>query len=86
MKTKRTLRTIARSGINSDLVGFVGVPTGKYVRTLAKQKRLARALLAKLPAGVWNGLARSNPGMRQLLKAATIYVASMEPEGWIEKA
>ena len=52
MKTARTLRTLRRTNTDPKTVGFLGVPTGKRVRTLAKRHAAMRrlAMLAGTPA------------------------------------
>lgn len=49
MKSKRTIRTLLRAGINPKRVGFAGfTPTGKHVRRMARTMRAERRLTSEL--------------------------------------
>lgn len=57
MKTKRTIRTMKRQGLDPKTIGFVGfTPTGKYIARLAKylraERRLSDAIYATHPGVV----------------------------------
>ena len=52
MKTKRTIRTMRRHGLDPKIIGFAGfTPNGKYIVKLAKymraERRLSDAIAAK---------------------------------------
>lgn len=77
MKTKRTIRTMKRHGLDPKIIGFAGFnPTGKYIAKLAKYMRSERRLS--------DSIAATHPGMvgllcagttKQNVKAMTIFLA-----------
>ena len=75
MKSKRTIRTMKRCGINPASVGFAGyTPTGKAVRRLAREKTAEKLLLASLPRPMINVFWRSDITARASIKACTSYL------------
>ncbi len=49
MKSKRTIRTLLRAGIDPQRIGFAGfLPTGKHVRRMARTMRAERRLINEL--------------------------------------
>ncbi len=47
MKSKRTIRTLRRAGLDPRHVGFAGfTPTGKYIRRMAHTLQAQRRLIA----------------------------------------
>ena len=69
MKTKRTIRTMRRAGLAVNVHGWYGVPTGKAVRQLAKQRRAEIRFEKVLPSAVFQRLTVRNMTLRESIKA-----------------
>ena len=64
MKTKRTIRTMKRHGLDPKIIGFAGfTPNGKYIAKLAKYMRAERRLC--------DAIAATHPGAVALLGTGT---------------
>ena len=72
MKTKRTIRTMKRAGLAVNLHGWYGVPTGKAVRQLAKQRRAESRLEKILPSDVFRRLTVRGMTFKASIKALTL--------------
>lgn len=72
MKTKRTIRTMKRAGLAVNVHGWYGVPTGKAVRQLAKQRRAELRLEKILPSAVFQRLTVRGMTFRASIKALTL--------------
>jgi hypothetical protein len=72
MKTKRTLRTMKRAGLDTNMHGWVGTPTGNAVRRLAKQRKAEKRLAMLLPSPVFQALTVSGLTFRASIKALTL--------------
>jgi hypothetical protein len=72
MKTKRTIRTMKRAGLSVNVHGWCGVPTGKAVRQLAKQRRAELRLAKILPSDIFRSLTVSGMTFKASIKALTL--------------
>ena len=77
MKTKRTIRTMRRAGLAVNVHGWYGVPTGKAVRQLAKQRRAELRLEKALPSAVFQRLTVRSMTFRASIKAMTAAAAKV---------
>ena len=71
MKTKRTIRTMKRAGLAVNIHGWHGVPTGKAVRQLAKQRRAESRLEKILPLDVFRRFTVREMTFKASIKALT---------------
>jgi len=72
MKTKRTFRTMKRAGLDTNLHGWYGTPTGNAVRRLAKQRKAEKRFAMLLPRPVFQALTVSGLTFRASIKALTM--------------
>jgi hypothetical protein len=61
-----------RAGLDTNMHGWYGIPTGKSVRRLAKQRKAEKRFAMLLPSPVFQALTVSGLTFRASIKALTL--------------